>query len=481
MSGTHAKSIRRVILSVAAAVIVGCISPGPNTPLGTLEDPISLSPDRRNYRGTPVQSGRTIGAARVPDYSGPASSAPGSRTSGRVTVDPELEILPAPGEERIEEEGQGPSLGVPSREDSRQEREKPIRTAEHPPKLFLDVRKPESVAVGADVAFDITIRNEGGEAAERVEVFCTFERGLEFPGKKLKTVKRSIGQVAAGDAQIMTLTLVANKVGRQCVQFTVKLDGKEAVWKSVCTTVTQKAISVSIVGPGRRTVESRAEYNVKIVNVSNRSLTGVNATLFHDDVLIPREATEGAEEGDGRLSWNLGDLQPGEGLQLQVEFECARVSDQVKLHAEVNAVEQTAERSEAVMRIVSLPGVLDLRVSDEDDPVAVGQEFFYVVEVRNRGFQSAQDVQVSVSPSPGIRLLDAEIHQGTQRQSSSHQVSARSWEFEPVSHFPAEGRLQIRIHAKAIRPGDHQLRAAVKSDLATTSHTVDELTTVTAK
>lgn len=463
MNGILKKSAGSMIRIFAAAAIAGCVSPNPNAPLGTIDDPVTLSPQHRAYRiETPIPQRTALPPVTQP----PQESEP-------LVVEqptPEPDMLPAPGGLDDNRE-QGPSLTAPPR----------IRSSKKPPRLFLDVSRPERVSVGGDVVFRITVRNEGGQIAKNVEVHCMLgDGGLTFPNQPATEVKREIGDVVAGDAQEMELTLVASKRGRQCAQFSIKSEGKEAAWKSVCTDVVDKtgSLSLGIIGPEKRTVGSRAEYNLKITNTSGRPLNGIVASLKYDDALIPREATEGVEDEDAGLVWNLGDLQPNEGLQLQVEFDCSRVQDRAVLQAEAGEAGSPTQRSDTELAIIPLPGVLDLQVADEEDPIKVGEEFTYVVDVGNKGFQTAQLVQLAVSPSSGVTLLDAEVIPESLDQQSRHRVVGRRWEFEPIDRLPADSTVQYRIRARAIRAGDHTLRAMVRSELSTTPFVVNELTTI---
>ena len=184
-----------------------------------------------------------------------------------------------------------------------------------------------------------------------------------------------------------------------------------------------------------------------ITNVSEDVLHGVQADLTFDDELIPKEATEGAKEGRDNLSWNLGDLQPGEILQLQVEFECERAADVAKFQVKLNSSGGPLLRRETGLQIVPPRGVLDLKLKDSDEPVAIDEEVTYLVTVQNRGFQDARNVQIALAPPPGIKLLDVEVRQDDKPIKLPHESGTKGWTFETIRRFPADSVLQFTIRA----------------------------------
>jgi hypothetical protein len=127
-----------------------------------------------------------------------------------------------------------------------------------------------------------------------VVVECEFDSTLAFPGKDGTRVRRAVGTLAAGETKKVVLSLSSGMVGRHCCRFSVMSGGIEVVWKSVCVEFVERNFDVEILGPTARTVGSRAEFVVKIVNRSKQELKDVNLVLRHDPQLVPREATEGA-------------------------------------------------------------------------------------------------------------------------------------------------------------------------------------------
>jgi hypothetical protein len=96
------------------------------------------------------------------------------------------------------------------------------------------VRAAETKEVGRAVTFYLTIWNPGDEPLDEVVIESDFDEPLVFPGRAEKRVTQSVGRLGPRESREMALTLVGERPGRHCARFTVTIEGREAVWKSVC-------------------------------------------------------------------------------------------------------------------------------------------------------------------------------------------------------------------------------------------------------
>jgi len=481
MSDFHKRSILR-ILSTVLLLAGGCVSPGRNTPFGTLEDPPAYSPQYRTYQPSApnTQMAEQSIRANRPIVSEPPGEAPvfeQTETIPNEVIDPQPE-LSLPIEEDITGDPAGPMLSPPS-EVVIDEEPEPQTQPQSAAKLSLDIVKQERAGLGGDVQYDLTIRNDGDQDAENVSVNCTFEEGLQFGEEVERELQRNLGRVAAGESLTMSLTLTARKVGRYCAEFTINIGEQEAVWKSVCTDISAQPFAMEIIGPAERVIGSRAEFSLIVKNQSAGVLKGVQAELTYDDALIAKEATEGSEEGDGLLTWNLGDLQAGEVLSLQVEFQCDREAKPARFEFKVQDREGVVLRNEAEIRIVPAPGVLDLALSDEDvKPIKVGDDVNYLLTIYNKGFQDVRDVDVTLTPPEGIDIVEVQVSLGDQALKLNHIVPDKRWVYETIGKIPAEATISFRIRGRGKQLGHQQMQAAVKSGLDQEPLTIVEWTTI---
>ena len=111
---------------------------------------------------------------------------------------------------------------------------------------------------------------------------------------------------------------MSRDLGSHCCRFSAKHRETdrdiEAVWKSVCVEFVPQLMQVEFRGPTQRTVGSRAEFNLHVTNLSPQPIDNVRVSLTHDAALVAREATQGAAQKPGNLTWSLGMLKPRDGL-----------------------------------------------------------------------------------------------------------------------------------------------------------------------
>src|SRR5262249_15320538 len=96
---------------------------------------------------------------------------------------------------------------------------------------------------------------------------------------------------------------------------------------------------------------------------------------------------------------------------------------------------------------------LKLDVIDPSGPVAVGSPTVYEIHIRNRGANSAKDVNVVGLFSEGVEPEQAE---GAMYTVADGRVS-----FKSVEELAAGREIVLRIRAHGVQPGTHIFRAEV--------------------
>ena len=344
--------------------------------------------------------------------------------------------------------------------------------------LELAVDAPKRKQVGSAIEFRIGVWNRGESVVEDLAVEVEFDAALVFPGRPERRVSQPLGRLSPGEHREVTLTLAAEETGRHCARFLVTAGGAESAWKSVCVESVPRQVGLEIVGPPQRTVGSRAEFNVKIASVSKDVLKGMQAIVRYDAALAPREASAGARQTPGTMTWNLGDVQPGEGVQLQIEFECRVAAESACLTAELSGENFPSERVEKCISVVPLRGSIELRVVDEADPVPLGQETAYVITVQNRDLRAVRGVELSAEVPRQVSVVSAEVRQRDQMLPVGADVDGERVVFEAIEALAPDAILTYRIRVKGTVPGDGALRVRVSHAGAAEAAEVVEPTTV---
>ena len=348
--------------------------------------------------------------------------------------------------------------------------------------LELSVDAPERKQVGSHATYRVTIRNGSAQPAENVIIRCQFDEPLTFTGSDRREVVQRIDRLLPGEAKDLALSLLSDEVGSHCCRFTAEStdsSGKtDNATKSVCVQFVTRQLSIDMVGPARRTEGSRAEFNITLANQSLRTLTDLKAVLSFDHALLPREASAGAVSRSGSLTWDLGTLRPMESVQLQVDFDCRSLARRACISLEVKTAEIAAEHDEACLEVVPVPGTLDLRLSDRDDPIEVGKRGIYEITVHNLGLQPARQIFLETLVPEQFRVVSTKVLDGTSELAVRSTEDERRLSFDVIDELAANSTLTFQIEVEALRSGAVEFRAKLKSSLTSVPLTTDEPTLI---
>lgn len=333
--------------------------------------------------------------------------------------------------------------------------------------------------LGSGATFYLIIKNISDRSVRNVLMECEFDETLLFPGRREKKIGQRLGTLQPGESKEISLTLYSDTLGSHCCRFRAIADGEELVWKSVCVEYEKKQLDLSVIGPSSRTIGSRAEFLVKLSNVSDIDLNNIQVAISYDPALIPREASIGSERETGQLKWDLDTVRKGEGVQLQVEFECEVAAEYACLRVNVTSADLPNEQVSACLKVTPAAGVLDVQVRDTKDPIARGEETTYEVSIENRGLQPAKDISLQAKIPRMFRVVSVEAHQGNQKLNLRPEVKQNILTVSPIRELPTDAFLRYTILVKAIGSGDGELEVTISGADANKLETrVSEVTTV---
>lgn len=333
--------------------------------------------------------------------------------------------------------------------------------------------------LGSGATFYLIIKNVSDRSVRNVLLECEFDNALLFPGRREKKIGQRLGTLQPGESKEISLTLYSDSLGSHCCRFRASADGEELVWKSVCVEYEKKQLDLSVIGPSARTIGSRAEFIVKLTNVAEADLNNIEVVVSYDPVLNPREASIGSERETGQLKWSLDTVRKGEGVQLQVEFDCEVAAEHACLRVNVNSPELPNEQVSACLKVTPTQGVLDVQVRDTKDPITRGEDTVYEVSIENRGLQPAKDISFSAKIPRMFRVVSVEAHQGNQKLTLRPEVNQNILTVSPIRELPADAFLRYTIQVKAIGSGDGEFEVTISgADTEKLETRVSEITTV---
>jgi hypothetical protein len=428
------------------------------------------------------------------------------------TPDPQVQFKPAPLgssaeaqqveelkiESRSANKPNGPSFTLPKSSDTDRSANKPDADTS-PPQLRFEALDPPNESsndsqtdsslkievtnksqrpLGEAVTFDVVVTNVSNKVLKEVAINVDFDRQLVFPGHPEKQLQKFVGEMLPGKSQEMRLTLVSNQLGQHACRFEVTADGLEPVTRARHVTYVEPKLRLQLIGPERRTVGSRAEFTVKIANMSEQAIDDLKVTLNHDAALSPREATGGYQQSATAFHWTLGRIEPGQGVQLQAEFDCRQLTQNACITVEARSESLSAEEVETCVTVVAVPGVLDLRISDRIDPVRIGDEAEYEVTVQNLSLQAINEVQLDLQTSEHLRLSNFDATLADKSISLTKTEHNGQLTLLLPNSMPTDATLRLIVRAKALKPGDAELRVIASPGSNGTPIETSEFTSV---
>ena len=474
-------SIGRLPLVWLAVVLAGCMtfSPPPLTNAWRAPDspgPLGAADEFEAHRPVPPATTKikppkptAEGALPLPQ-TGVSSDEDGD-------LDPPPEIVrsaPDPSRDSFPKIGSGPAIDpIPKIEPDDVTVSRPLE---------MTVVAPARKSPGGMATYRVMLRNTGDRALEGLVVHCRFDDALVFAGSDRREVVQRVDRLPVGESKELALSLTSDQIGAHCCRFVVaRPDGGsevELAYRQVCVEFTTRHVEIEIVGPAQRTEGSRAEFNIAVSNNTLKKINDAQVVVSFDKVLVPRELSADAEKKSGALVWRLGGLQPLEKVQLQVEFECRSQAHRACVSVDVTGTSVSAEHEESCLEIIPVPGTLDLRVSDRDDPLETGKTGAYEVTVQNIGLQPARRVVVEAALPENVQFQAARVKSGETSLNLKYSVEGRRLVFDPVEQLEPNARVMYTIEVEGLRPGLAEFRASLISSLGSTVVTASEPTSI---
>ncbi|GEM_PF-2221196 len=327
--------------------------------------------------------------------------------------------------------------------------------------VVLSVDADKTAQVGNGVTFNIVARNPNDYPVTDVVVVADFDEALTFPGHPEKRVRRSLGTLAADETREFAVMLTSETTGRHCVRFTATVDEIDADSKEVCVEYIANDLEISVIGPKSRTVGSRAEFTIKLQNRATRKLTEVQLAVTYDKTLEPREGSTGAKFEKQSLSWDLKTLQPGETVQVQVEFECLAAIKNTCVVADVTSRELPDERKAQCLEVFESSGPLQVELRDTRDPIAIGETTEHIVTIRNRSARMVTGIRLTALVPGELSVASTTVRHDGREIDIAADLDKGRLIFGRIDELPAGSSLTFRIGSKTLKAGDASFTISV--------------------
>ncbi len=325
------------------------------------------------------------------------------------------------------------------------------------PMLAVKMSGPDKVIAGENVTLLFAISNPGDGIAEGIKLKTMLPDGLEHP--RGKVVDFEVGNLAPKESKVVQLICQAKGNGLQKCTITVNGDGGLAASDSAQVDVLMPKLDVAMSGPKLRYLDRHAVYVLKVSNPGSAPASNVEVQKSIPIGFKFHQANHGGQylEATRLVSWNLGELQPGESKDIAVDLIPVEPGEH-RLVAQAKAARGLKSEADARTIVEGLPSLF-IEVGHIDDPLEVGAETAYEIRLMNAGTKVETNLEVVCTLPDQLEFKGAKCS-----TTLRYRQEGRELIFEPLPRLAPKADVIYRVQVKGIAPGDVRFRTKIKSD-----------------
>jgi uncharacterized repeat protein (TIGR01451 family) len=312
------------------------------------------------------------------------------------------------------------------------------------PQLIVKLDGPTGGFIGVPVEYTITVTNPGTGAANNVVLSDDFDGGLEHDTHS-NPVKKTLGTLAGGETKTEKLQLTPRQAGRLFNRVTATADGDLSAHADHAIDASPGKLKIDMSGPTLRIQNRPAAFTIRVSNTGDVPLDN----LIVRDQLPPEltfvSAGQGGTPVNGEVVWQLGTIKPSEQKSLDLTAQCVKPTPRSLNVAVATATPGLTVQTESAIEIDGLPA-LRLDVQDLKDPVEVGGNTRYQIDVLNQGTLAGTKVEVRAVVPPELKVLTA-------KGPTAYRVDGNQLIFTAVESLPAGQRLSYTVDVQALKVG----------------------------
>lgn len=321
------------------------------------------------------------------------------------------------------------------------------------PKLQLDVEAPETVIVGNQAIFSITVRNPGSGRASNVKV------DIELPPQLIpagESIKFTVDSLNPGEARSFRVPAKVAAVGAHLCKFIATADNGLRDEKAKRIEGLSAVLELAVTGPNLRYVSRPATYNVLLKNSGTAAAQNV-----HIQIAVPKAFAFVSSGESGRfdtaqktLHWILPTLEVGKEFQAKFTLRAESRGD-FPILGEAVADRGMSAKAQHLTRVEGIAAIL-LEVVDIADPIEVGAETTYEILVTNQGTAFAEDVAITATVPEAMEIVAG---QGP----SGYKIDGRTIRFEVLPKVAPLADAIYRVKVRAKKPGDCRIEVSANA------------------
>lgn len=333
------------------------------------------------------------------------------------------------------------------------------------PALRIQAYAQPEADICQDITYRYTVTNTGTGTAHNVVLREDLPNGLETSDGQRKLESR-VGDLGQGQSKEVMVRLRARQAGRFTARVVADSDIGQVQAEEVNTVVRAPRLAVTIVAPKEQYSGDEISYRVTVKNNGDAAARDTRLRFGATPGMVEFMSAEGAE--GRRLSserehggQDLGTIAPGETRNVMVHFRTLRGGQvTVDATAEAQCASPVTTPIESEIHQVSASALI---VTHDHDPVRVGDDVTYHIVVQNKGHAADHDVVIVATLPDGEQFVGVE-GAGGRREAK---VEGQTISLGAIPTLEPKQTMSWDIKAKALRPGEVQLRVTMTSETTT--------------
>ena len=258
------------------------------------------------------------------------------------------------------------------------------------PALQLVKTAPADVLTCDAIPVTLTVRNSGSSVLNDVKVVDTMPEGLTSDGKS--SLSFDAGTLAPGASRDFAFKASASRTGKYVN--TAKATAAQGVTAEASSTtlVHQPVLTIACETPAERFIGRPFDVCFTVVNKGDAASAATTVEITLPAGVIASSTTAGAVAAGGKLTWNVGSLAANGTTKVCATLTAAAAGD-FSFSATAKGACAAPVSATCRTRVVGISAIL-LEVVDLEDPIEVGKNVTYVIEVTNQG--SAPDSNIKL-------------------------------------------------------------------------------------
>ena len=328
-------------------------------------------------------------------------------------------------------------------------------------KAALSIAKtgPATANLGADVTYNIVVKNTGNTIARNVVITDAVPAGLSGQPASV-----TVGDLAPGQAKNIAVTFKADKRGKACNTAVATASNAAKVSAEACTVVQQPGLKIAKTGTKSQIIGRNADYEVVVFNTGDTALENVVVTDTAPEGTVIA-AAPGATVKGNKATWNIASLAAGAKQAFAVKLTGKTGGEHCNT-ATATAGNMT-DSAQSCTTWKGVAGVL-LEMVDDPDPVQVGETVKYTIKVTNQGFADIHNIGMTAQYSEEVDPISSP--EGT--------VDGKMVKFPNVLVLEPKKVVTYTVTAKGVKAGDHRTKAVLTCDEIKAPVVKEESTTI---